>query len=338
VLSLYPIMFRNLSAALAGVDPSLREAAQNLGASGFRLFRTITLPLILPGWFAGAIIVFIWAFTDLGTPLIFGYSRVVPVQIFDSITELNTNPMGYALVVFVLVLTVVLFLVSKRFLAGRRHEMLTRGHAGTGEVDARPLQTALIWGALGGVIFLALLQYLRFPTGYRSESRIVAMGLMVLGIGLEVYAAIAANRLFDMVAQAKRASSFWGVPSLSEMESLQSGLTWAGRGGVVLGIGAGLALLSSLRVTAQALGASEQLARANRALALLVTAGVGVVVMGVLVELVKSDAGPIILLFGVAMLFLAVVLLVDWLKLLFGLATELERGPEPPSESAPAGD
>ncbi|MCZ7637540.1 MAG: ABC transporter permease subunit [Verrucomicrobia bacterium] len=131
-LSLYPIMFLNLSAALANVDPALREAAQNLGASGSRVFRTVTLPLILPGWFAGAIIVFIWAFTDLGTPLIFGYARVVPVQIFDSITELNTNPMGYALVVVVLVLTLVLFLISKRLLAGRRYEMLARGHTASG--------------------------------------------------------------------------------------------------------------------------------------------------------------------------------------------------------------
>ena len=47
--------------------------------------RSVTLPLILPGYFAGAIIVFIWAFTDLGTPLIFGFSRVVPVQIFDAV-------------------------------------------------------------------------------------------------------------------------------------------------------------------------------------------------------------------------------------------------------------
>src|SRR6266498_3625706 len=113
---------------MANIDPALREAAQNLGAGGWRLFRTVTLPLILPGYFAGAIIVFIWAFTDLGTPLIFGFSRVVPVQIFDSINELNTNPMGYALVVFVLLLTVALFLVSKNILASKRYEMIARGH------------------------------------------------------------------------------------------------------------------------------------------------------------------------------------------------------------------
>ncbi len=158
-LSLYPVMFLNVSAAMANVDPTLREAAQNLGAGGWRLFRTVTLPLILPGWFAGAIIVFIWAFTDLGTPLIFGFSRVVPVQIFDSLNELNTNPQGYALVVLVLVLTLVLFLVSKRFFAGRRFEMIARGHSAGTETCASARQTAGIWAAFGGVIVLALLPH-----------------------------------------------------------------------------------------------------------------------------------------------------------------------------------
>src|SRR5437762_1895614 len=148
VMNLYPIMFLNVSAAMANIDPSLRQAGQNLGATGWRLFRTVTLPLILPGYFAGAVIVFIWAFTDLGTPLIFGFSRLVPVQIFDAVNDLNTNPMGYALVVFVLALTLALFLLSKRALAGRRYEMMARGHTGGAEAQATLRQTLVIWMAL----------------------------------------------------------------------------------------------------------------------------------------------------------------------------------------------
>lgn len=159
VLNLYPIMFLNVSAAMANVDPALREAAQNLGASGWRLFRTITLPLILPGYFAGAVIVFIWAFTDLGTPLIFGFSRVVPVQIFDSIADLNTNPMGYALVVFVLALTLVLFLVSKKFFASQRYEMMSRGHTSGASLQANRRQTLGLWLVFSSVIGLALLPH-----------------------------------------------------------------------------------------------------------------------------------------------------------------------------------
>src|SRR5262245_51567067 len=160
VLNLYPIMFLNVSAAMANVDPALREAAQNLGAGGWRLFRTITLPLILPGYFAGAIIVFIWAFTDLGTPIIFGFSRVVPMQIFDAVNELNTNPMGYTLVVFVLVLTVALFLISKQLLARKSYEMMARGHTVGVESQASGRQRALIWTVMLGVISIALLPHL----------------------------------------------------------------------------------------------------------------------------------------------------------------------------------
>ncbi len=160
VLSLYPIMLLNVSAALANVDPSLREAAQNLGAGPWRLFRTITLPLILPGWFAGAIIVFIWAFTDLGTPLIFGFSQVVPVQIFDSISELNTNPQGYALVVLVALLTLTLFVLSKRVVARRSYAMMARGHTLGATVPATPRQAALLWLAGGTLVLAGLLPHL----------------------------------------------------------------------------------------------------------------------------------------------------------------------------------
>jgi len=52
-LHLYPILYLNVSAALANVDPAMEEAAENLGCTGFRKFRKITVPLIMPGLFAG---------------------------------------------------------------------------------------------------------------------------------------------------------------------------------------------------------------------------------------------------------------------------------------------
>ena len=158
--SLCPILYLNLAAALGGIDPSLHEAATNLGASGWRRFRTITLPLILPGYFAGAILVFIGAFTDLGTPLVFGFSRVVPVQIFDAVSDLRANPMGYALVVLVLLLTLVLFTVGKLAWTGKRYEMFSRGHSGNSEVAATRGQAIGIWLLAGGWGAIAVLPHL----------------------------------------------------------------------------------------------------------------------------------------------------------------------------------
>ncbi len=97
-LHLFPILYLNLTAAFANVDPSLLEAAADYGCTGFRRFRKITLPLIRPGLFAGCTLVFIWSFTELGTPLMFNFERVTPVQIFLGISEMGHNPMPYALV------------------------------------------------------------------------------------------------------------------------------------------------------------------------------------------------------------------------------------------------
>jgi iron(III) transport system permease protein len=125
-LHLYPIMYLNLTASLANLDPALEEAASGLGAKPFHRWRTVTLPLLIPGYFAGAIIVFLWSFADLGTPLIFEYRQVVPVMIFEMVTDMAANPMGYALVDSILLLTIILFLVSKRIGGRKGYASLTR--------------------------------------------------------------------------------------------------------------------------------------------------------------------------------------------------------------------
>jgi iron(III) transport system permease protein len=160
VLHLYPIMYLNLAAALANVDPSLEEAAKNVGASGFKLFRTVTFPLMLPGYFAGAIIVFIWAFTDLGTPLVFEYRELIAVQIFNMVTDLHQNPMGYAFVVAVIVLTLLFFYVSKRLIGSTGYAMMGRGHVASAVRPASASLTVLIYGVVLGISAIALIPHL----------------------------------------------------------------------------------------------------------------------------------------------------------------------------------
>ncbi len=160
VLHLYPIMYLNLAAALANVDPTLEEAAKNMGASGFKLFRTVTFPLMLPGYFAGAIIVFIWAFTDLGTPLVFEYRELIAVQIFNMVTDLHQNPMGYAFVVAVVVLTLFFFYLSKRLLGGKSYEMMGRGHVASAVRPASVSLTVLIYTVVLSISALALIPHL----------------------------------------------------------------------------------------------------------------------------------------------------------------------------------
>jgi iron(III) transport system permease protein len=112
-LSLYPILFLNIAAALANLDPAMEQAAANLGASGWRIFRSVTLPAMRPGLFAGGAIVFIWSFGELGTPLMFDYYSVAPVQIFMHITEISDNPIPYALVIVMLLVSAGVYLAGK---------------------------------------------------------------------------------------------------------------------------------------------------------------------------------------------------------------------------------
>jgi len=128
-LALYPILFLNITAALANVDPAMEEAAENLGCAGWKKFRRITLPLIMPGLFAGGILVFIWSFTELGTPLIMNYSRCAPVQIYDALKEIGSNPFPYALVFVLLASSVTLYGISRRVFGRHAHAMTGKGMA-----------------------------------------------------------------------------------------------------------------------------------------------------------------------------------------------------------------
>ena len=123
-LHLYPIMLLNVQAALANIDPAMEQAARNLGASRATVFRRITLPLIRPGLFAGMTLVLIWSFTELGTPLIFQFNEVTPVQVFRQIVDVQGNPIPYALVIVMLLASVLLYLVGK-VLLGRGFDAAT---------------------------------------------------------------------------------------------------------------------------------------------------------------------------------------------------------------------
>lgn len=114
-LHLYPILYMNIAASLANLDPAMEQAAENLGCPPARRLFRITLPLAMPGIFAGASIVFIWSFTELGVPLVFNYSRVAPVQVFHGIKDLSGNPTPYALVAVILLISGLVFGLTKYF-------------------------------------------------------------------------------------------------------------------------------------------------------------------------------------------------------------------------------
>jgi len=159
-LSLYPIIYLNAVAALANLDPAMEEAAQNLGCTGWRRFWKITLPLIHPGLFAGGTIVFIWIFTELGTPLVFDYAQVTSVQIFYGLKDIGGNPFPYALVAVMLVSAIVIYAVGKGVFGRTGHAMMAKATSAGGPRALPPARAALCTAFFAGVTFLALLPHL----------------------------------------------------------------------------------------------------------------------------------------------------------------------------------
>lgn len=157
-LGLYPIMYLNASAALANVDPAMEEAAANLGCAGWRRFRRVTLPLIMPGVFSGGTIIFIWSFTELGTPLIMNYSRCASVQVYDALKEIGSSPFPYALVLVMLGFSVALYSISKLLFGRRAYAM--QGKATTARTTRRSGPGA---GLLLALPFLAVIAIALLP-------------------------------------------------------------------------------------------------------------------------------------------------------------------------------
>ena len=159
-LHLYPILYLNITAALSNLDPAMEQAAENLGCPPARRLWRITLPLAMPGLFAGCAIVFVWAFTELGVPLVFDYTRVAPVQVFDGIKDLGGNPAPYALVAVILVIATLVFGLAKA-LFGRQESVAQarpRGRGGERKLGGlKSLGCAMVFGA---VFALAALPHL----------------------------------------------------------------------------------------------------------------------------------------------------------------------------------
>lgn len=158
-LALYPIVYLNATASLANVDPAMDEAAANLGCPAWRRFFRITLPLIVPGLFAGCTIVFIWSFTELGAPLMLGYTTCASVQVFDALKEIGSSHFPYALVFVVLSASVLLYALGK--LAFGRRSFAMQGKAATTFKPRRLRGAGALLALLPFVLvtFLALLPH-----------------------------------------------------------------------------------------------------------------------------------------------------------------------------------
>jgi len=162
--SLFSLVYLNAYSSFMSIDPALEEQAENLGASGFGLFRSVTLPLAMPGIQAGAILTFILSIEDLGTPIVYSEDlqaqKVLAFQVFDSIIGESgkIDPLGPAIGMILLVFALTGFLAIRKYASLRSYTSGSKG----GQWNPRtrnlsPKTTILMYLVIIPVLFFALI-------------------------------------------------------------------------------------------------------------------------------------------------------------------------------------
>ncbi len=157
----FPFILINLSAALRNIDRSMEEAAQNLGSSGVRMFRRVVFPLAMPGYLAGAALVFIKVFDDLGTPLLLNVNTMLAPQAYLRITGVGINdPMGYVISFILVAFSVFALWASFLFMRGKDYATVQKGGGGLSKRDLRPREKMLAWVTILLILALVLSPHL----------------------------------------------------------------------------------------------------------------------------------------------------------------------------------
>ncbi|MDC1468283.1 iron ABC transporter permease [Planktomarina temperata] len=205
----FPFILINLSASLRNIDRSMEEAAQNLGSHGLRLFKRIVFPLAMPGYIAGAALVFIKVFDDLGTPLLLNVNNMLAPQAFLRISSIGiSDPMGYVISVILVVFSVLSLWASFLFMRGKDYATVQKGGGGMAKRSLKRGEKIIAYGAVIFILMLVLSphfgllllsfgtiwSYAPLPDGYTLQNYVTMWeGSKTFIMNTVLYAGIAAT-------------------------------------------------------------------------------------------------------------------------------------------------
>jgi len=153
-LSFFPVVYLSLLGMLQRLDPSLDAAATNLGAGPVRIFRTITLPLMVPGLASGFLLLFVESIADLANPLVLGGNyTVLSTRAYLAITGEFDVVSGAVYSLSLLVPALLVFALQKYWVERKSVATVTGKPSGTVKLTSGPLS----WIAYGAVVFIAAL-------------------------------------------------------------------------------------------------------------------------------------------------------------------------------------
>ena len=157
----FPFILLNLVASMRNIDGAMEESALNLGAKGFRLFRRIIFPLAMPGFLAGAALVFVKVFDDLGTPLVMGVTNMLAPQAYLRITSVGIDdPLGYVTSVLMIAFSIFALWMAGRVTKNRDYATLQKGGGSLQRRRLNGWESLLAYGWIGLVLFVVLAPHL----------------------------------------------------------------------------------------------------------------------------------------------------------------------------------
>ena len=165
-LTFFPVCYMMLKGLLKNIDPSLEEAARDMGASRFMVFTSVTLPLILPGLGNAFLVTFIESIADFANPMIIGGSYdTLATTIYLQITGAYDKEGAAAMAVVLLTITLAMYLVQKYVLEKKTAATLT-GKASRARmlIEDRSVTTPLTI-ACSAIALFVIIMYICVPFG-----------------------------------------------------------------------------------------------------------------------------------------------------------------------------
>ena len=152
-----PLITLNVLDSLSKIDASLEEAAESMGSVGLKRLFDITIPLTVPGFVTGALLVFVWAFADFAAPMVVGLNTfIAPLAYMDiqQFTDRRLFKMGITVGAVMVALSIIFLLLAKKYISMKDYSTLSYR-----PVERKPLKGK--WHGLA-VAFLVVLLLLSF--------------------------------------------------------------------------------------------------------------------------------------------------------------------------------
>lgn len=159
-LSMFPIAYLVLDGVLKAINPDLEDCAFNLGASRFKVFSTVTLPLTLPGIASAWLLVFVTSLADFGNPVVMGGDfDVLSVQAYLQVTGMFNVSRGATLAVLLLIPALLAFYLQRFWIAKKSYVTVTGKPSSASLMGVTPLTQWLLTAVASLISAVVILFY-----------------------------------------------------------------------------------------------------------------------------------------------------------------------------------